>query len=102
MAAETLLSAAGRALRNYNIDMGKGGILTVETQVAMETLMRMVEAERSRPLPDPGSAARALVLGERIDRDMAVGGLTYRAGAATVQDILDQAAKAAKLKELGK
>jgi len=49
---ETLLTAARRAVRFFNIDMNKGGIMTVETQQAMETLDRMVlrTAQRDRRL----------------------------------------------------
>jgi hypothetical protein len=47
---ETLLTAARRAVRFFNIDMNKGGIITPETQHAVETLDRMVhraaEAEK--------------------------------------------------------
>lgn len=48
MSAETLLSAARRAVRFFNIDMNKGGIITVETQQAIETLDRMVRIEDDR------------------------------------------------------
>lgn len=52
MAEETLLTAARRVVRFFNIDMGKGGIITVETQQAVETLDRMVlkDAARSKRL----------------------------------------------------
>lgn len=56
MAEETLLTAARRAVRFFNIDMNKGGIITVETQQAVETLDRMVHAEtlrQSRRPPEP-------------------------------------------------
>lgn len=54
MAQETLLSAARRAFRFYSIDMEKGGIITVETQRAMETLHKMVLWESRKPPPsDP-------------------------------------------------
>jgi hypothetical protein len=97
MARETLLSAARTALRNYNIDMNKGGILTVPTQAAMERLGAMVEAEGSRPL-EPPDEALARQIGEAvIDRDMRVAGLTFRAGQARISDILDKAATAALL-----
>lgn len=42
MAEETLFTAARRALRDFNIDMNKGGIITVSTQQSMETLSRMI------------------------------------------------------------
>lgn len=48
MADETLLSAARRVVRFFNIDMNKGGIITVETQAAIETLDRMVHCESQR------------------------------------------------------
>lgn len=44
MAEETIFTAARRAVRDFNIDMNKGGIITVETQRSMETLSRMVSA----------------------------------------------------------
>jgi len=53
---ETLLSAARRAVRFFNIDMNKGGIITVETQIAMETLDRMIRKESANgPQPSPPS-----------------------------------------------
>lgn len=45
MSEETLLSAARRVVRFFNIDMNKGGLMTPETQGAVETLDRMVRAE---------------------------------------------------------
>lgn len=42
MSEETLFTAARRAVRDFNIDMNKGGIITVETQRTMETLSMMV------------------------------------------------------------
>lgn len=50
MAEETLLTAARRACRFYNIDMNKGGIITVETEQAMATLAKMVEKETNKPI----------------------------------------------------
>lgn len=44
MSEETLFTAARRAVRDFNIDMNKGGIITVETQRTMEQLSRMVTA----------------------------------------------------------
>jgi len=44
MPAETLLSAARRAVRFFQIDMnGHGGLMSVDTQIAMDTLAREVE-----------------------------------------------------------
>lgn len=51
MAEETLLSAARRVVRFFNIDMNKGGIITVETQQAVETLNKMVHKEAAREQP---------------------------------------------------
>ena len=48
MSAETLLSAARRVVRFFNIDMNKGGIITVETQQAIETLDRMVRLDDAK------------------------------------------------------
>ena len=45
MSEETLLSAARRVVRFFNIDMNKGGLMTTDTQQAIETLDRMVRAE---------------------------------------------------------
>lgn len=45
---ETLLTAARRAVRFYNIDMQKGGIITVETQMAFHTLEQQIERETER------------------------------------------------------
>ena len=42
MSEETPFTAARRAVRDFNIDMNKGGIITVETQRTMETLSMMV------------------------------------------------------------
>jgi len=44
MPAETLLSAARRAVRFFQIDMnGHGGLMSVATQIVMDTLAREVE-----------------------------------------------------------
>lgn len=48
MSAETLLTAARRVVRFFNIDMEKGGIVTVETQQAIDTLDRMIRDEDNR------------------------------------------------------
>ena len=48
MAVETLLTASRRVVRFVNIDMNKGGLLTVPTQQAIETLDKMVRAEDAR------------------------------------------------------
>jgi hypothetical protein len=45
MADETLLTAARRVVRFFNIDMNAGGIVTPQTQHAVETLDRMVRKE---------------------------------------------------------
>lgn len=45
MSEETLLSAARRVVRYFNIDMNKGGLITEETQQSVETLDKMVRAE---------------------------------------------------------
>lgn len=47
---ETLLTAARRAVRNFNIDMNKGGIITEATEHALQTLDLMVSRELSREL----------------------------------------------------
>lgn len=48
MSEETLLSAARRVVRFFNIDMNKGGLITVETQQAVETLDGEVRKETAR------------------------------------------------------
>ena len=48
MSEETLLSAARRVVRFFNIDMNKGGLITVETQQAVETLDGEVRKEAER------------------------------------------------------
>ena len=48
MSEETLLSAARRVVRFFNIDMNKGGLITVDTQQAVETLDGEVRKEAAR------------------------------------------------------
>ncbi|MDJ0449220.1 hypothetical protein [Methylocystis sp. JR02] len=48
MSEETLLTAARRVVRFFQIDMNKGGIMTVETQQSMDTLDKMVRREEAR------------------------------------------------------
>lgn len=48
MSDETLLSAARRVVRFFNIDMNKGGLMTVETQSAIEQLDAQVRLEEFR------------------------------------------------------
>jgi len=48
MTEETLLSAARRVVRFFNIDMNKGGLMTVETQQAVEILDGQVRKEAAR------------------------------------------------------
>jgi len=43
MAEETLLSASRRAVRFFDIDMSKGGVITEETEYAFHVLRREVE-----------------------------------------------------------
>lgn len=45
MSEETLLTASRRVVRFFNIDMNKGGLITEETQHAIETLDKMVRKE---------------------------------------------------------
>lgn len=50
MSEETLLSAARRVVRFFNIDMNHGGLVSVDTQQAIDTLDKMVRAtEASAP-----------------------------------------------------
>jgi hypothetical protein len=60
MSEETLLTAARRVVRFMNIDMNAGGLVTVDTQAAVETLDAQVRREAARqqteyiePPPDP-------------------------------------------------
>ena len=48
MSEETLLSAARRVVRFFNIDMNKGGLVTESTQIAVDTLDKMVRQEGQR------------------------------------------------------
>lgn len=52
MSEETLFTAARRAVRDYNIDMHGGGLMSVRTQQSMEILKREVtsieSAEKAR------------------------------------------------------
>jgi hypothetical protein len=48
MAEETLLTAARRVVRNFNIVMSHGGLVDVEMQQTMDTLDKMVRKETAR------------------------------------------------------
>lgn len=48
MSEETLFTAARRAIRMFNIDQHHGGLVSVETLAAMQTLEIEVERERLR------------------------------------------------------
>ncbi len=49
MSEETLLTAARRVVRFFNIDnTSGGGLISVETSTAVETLDKMVRAEDAR------------------------------------------------------
>lgn len=43
MSEETLLTAARRVVRFFNIDMNKGALITSETEIAMLTLDKQVQ-----------------------------------------------------------
>lgn len=45
---EALVSASRRAVRFFMIDMNKGGLITPETEAAMQTLDRMWRKEAER------------------------------------------------------
>lgn len=45
MPAETLFTAARRVVRFFNIDMNAGGLITVETLHAVDTLDKMLRAD---------------------------------------------------------
>jgi len=48
MPEETLFTAARRVVRDFNIDMNKGGIITVDTQKSVETLDKQVRLQTER------------------------------------------------------
>ena len=48
MPAETLLTAARRAVRDFNIDLNKGGLISVDLQKTMDTLDKQVRLEQER------------------------------------------------------
>lgn len=47
MSEETLLTAARRVVRFYNIDQQHGGLPSMDTQLAVDTLDKMVRAADS-------------------------------------------------------
>jgi hypothetical protein len=57
MAQETLLSAARRAVRFFQIDESHGSLTTVETVAAMQTLHRQVLIETARQNAAQAAAA---------------------------------------------
>jgi hypothetical protein len=53
MAEETLLSAARRLVRFIRIDdQQSGGLISIETLLALETLDKMISAEREKEKKD--------------------------------------------------
>lgn len=48
MPEETLFTAARRVVRDFNIDMNKGGIITVDTQKSVETLDKQVRLQTEK------------------------------------------------------
>ena len=52
MAEETLLTAARRAARFFNIDMQKGGFITEQTEYAFHILEREIEREIKKEKAD--------------------------------------------------
>lgn len=48
MSDETLLTAARRMVRFLNIDLEHGGLISIETQQALDTLDREVRREAKR------------------------------------------------------
>lgn len=73
MAAETLLTASRRVVRFFNIDMQHGGLVSNETQRAIETLHIQVEraAKRDRQIAETPQATElvATLLGEFVSGD---------------------------------
>ena len=57
MSEETLLSAARRAVRFFNIDITKGGIIVEETEQAFSTLEIQIDRSNKTPLRDATRAA---------------------------------------------
>ena len=59
MSEETLLTAASRVVRFFNIDnTSGGGLISVETSTAVETLDKMVRAEDARQKAEREKAER--------------------------------------------
>lgn len=59
MTRPTLHVAASIALRSFRIDMEKGGIMTRETLIAMDSLQRALAFEPPEPyIPTPEDNAR--------------------------------------------
>jgi hypothetical protein len=48
MSEETLFTAARRLVRDLNIDLQKGGIVTVDTQMSLHKLERQIVAQQQR------------------------------------------------------
>jgi hypothetical protein len=48
MPQETLLTAARRAVRFFNIDMNAGGLISTDTQIAIDTLDKMIRQETKK------------------------------------------------------
>jgi hypothetical protein len=69
MSEETLLSAARRVVRNFNIDMNHGGLVSTQTQAAIDTLDNQVrkEAARQKALDDYQRAVEAAYEGKELD-----------------------------------
>lgn len=66
MAEETLLSAARRVVRFFNIDEAKGGLMTTSTVAAIETLDRMVRHTTEREKTDlAGGCSGHSILGRQ-------------------------------------
>jgi DNA-binding protein YbaB len=66
MAEETLLTAARRMVRFYQIDEAHGGLMSIETMGAMHTLSIQVEKEskRQKLLEDARIAAETAAASE--------------------------------------
>ena len=58
MSEETLLSASRRVLRFLDIDLNKGGFVTVETEAALDTLRIQIyrETKRQKAVENPDNA----------------------------------------------
>lgn len=66
MAEETLLTASRRVVRDFNIDMNHGGLISVNTQQSIETLDKYVRLEAKAEAQIEAEAANAPAEGPKL------------------------------------